>query len=471
MSCRTRQSLCSLAGWVALALLTQAVPLLLWRLGRPIWSYDFPLDQGFVCGGLLLVAVVCAYCLRRRGLLRRGVAPRELLPLLPLLGWIVVTCHYLTLTSPSPPVHWDYERYQLAGEAVLAGSSPYGSGYLYSPVPAQMWELGYLLVARAAAHAPGGAAGLDIAAALFSFYNYLQALLIGLAYVLAYRFARRLQFGRTWAACLCAGLFLMSAPLVVLLRQGQVDLWVLIPLLAALLLEERQPFAAGAAAALALFVKPYTVALLPCWVRDRRWSAVAGMAVGGAVLGGLSLLAGGTSLWRQALWHSLHFPRGTRPDDNGLHAVIYNLVRLATHSADLAARLTPPLFGVAAVLVLLWIGSRIVARERQLPQSEGSDTRFWRGCGLSLDLIALLLVLAPVAWAHHYVLAIPIALWALRCGPRRSLALPVLACLLIFAVPHLDVFPVSVSRLLGLLLLLCSTRLLPSAAPPEAADV
>ena len=64
--------------------------------------------------------------------------------------------------------------------------------------------------------------------------------------------------------------------------------------------------------------------------------------------------------------------------------------------------------------------------------------------------LAWVLLAAPVVWEHHYVLAIPLLLWAAAGWGRRHAVALGAAALLCFAVPTFDVFPWSYHRLVGL---------------------
>jgi hypothetical protein len=81
--------------------------------------------------------------------------------------------------------------------------------------------------------------------------------------------------------------------------------------------------------------------------------------------------------------------------------------------------------------------------------------------------LLIMMLLSPLVWEHHYVLTLPLGIWALArvavpgtSQPRRIRA--VLAAALVYAPPTFDVFPFSYHRLAGLLWLVwLATR------PPE----
>jgi hypothetical protein len=78
---------------------------------------------------------------------------------------------------------------------------------------------------------------------------------------------------------------------------------------------------------------------------------------------------------------------------------------------------------------------------------------FYRFSGHVVDSVALMLLLSPMVWEHHYVLALPLAVWAVATqGSSRPWPIG-LALVLMFAVPTFDVFPLSYHRIAGLLML------------------
>jgi hypothetical protein len=74
-----------------------------------------------------------------------------------------------------------------------------------------------------------------------------------------------------------------------------------------------------------------------------------------------------------------------------------------------------------------------------------------------------MLLLSPLVWEHHYVIAVPMAIWAIALYGASMPWQIGTAVLLIFVPPTFDVFPFSYHRLAGLLLLVASMR--PELAP------
>jgi hypothetical protein len=75
-----------------------------------------------------------------------------------------------------------------------------------------------------------------------------------------------------------------------------------------------------------------------------------------------------------------------------------------------------------------------------------------------MDLLGLSLLISPLAWEHHYVMAVPIVVWAVSFGGQARLIRVGLATILVLCIPTFDVFPLSYHRILGLFLLLQSVQ-------------
>jgi hypothetical protein len=268
---------------------------------------------------------------------------------------------------------------------------------------------------------------------------------------------------------------LFNNPLLATLKHNQVNLWVLNSILLALLWAPRAPILSGLAVALGGHIKLYPLILLLPWTLTRHWRALVATGVG---MIGLVLIQtnGGRDwqLWQAFLAFADSFPQGSFFRDNSLHSLVYNtLGHLQWLAGDASYNVNEQLVG-RIVLVLtglcglayLW---RFVQRERraasnpvgQLGRSP-AEQRTLTNLGHSMDAIALGLLISPVVWEHHYLLALPLVIWALASQSKvERLWLVALSAFLIFVLPTFDIFPLSYHRLAGLLLLI-------STLPPVA---
>jgi hypothetical protein len=290
-------------------------------------------------------------------------------------------------------------------------------------------------------------------------YYLYQALQYGLVLALVgitWRFGRINSLSPAVTAILVAGLFLVNNPLVRTVRHDQVNLWMLLLYLSAVMVVARRPAAAGFAMALGTHLKLFAIVLLPVWVWTRRWRA----AAWGVAWLLLLWLPQGVGPWRQflAFYTTQPLDRFLRYRNNSLRSVIDGTVRaLQTAGVDLGSRadqLESILMALALGAVALWFGWRL------WQWTVGPWAT--RTTGLALDALAVVLIAAPITWEHHYVAAIPLVVWAFARNERARWPRLVVAAVLMLGVPTFDVFPLSYHRLVGLLLLVAAT---PPARP------
>jgi hypothetical protein len=177
--------------------------------------------------------------------------------------------------------------------------------------------------------------------------------------------------------------------------------------------------------------------------------------------------------WRHFLAFFGDFPSGTYFRDNSLNSLVLNTMWFTGWQGVFgrawmltAARVVTV---VLSLLVVGWLGWRFWRREGVYRGVASGDSGRYRLYGHSLDGLALTLIVAPRVWEHHYVLALPLMVWAVAVRGRSRPWLVGMGCLLIAAVPTFDFFPFSYHRLAGLLLLLwlAGPEWLPAWRPVE----
>ncbi len=211
-----------------------------------------------------------------------------------------------------------------------------------------------------------------------------------------------------WVRLASFGIACLSLPTLLDLNLGNVSLFVLLAGAAAWRWSVR-PLGgalAGAAAALAIAVRPQVAILLAWWALRRRVAPITGAAVLGAVLLAGSALVTGGGAWLDYARLLLNLRgAGTASSDVGL-------ATLAAR-AGFAEPLPELAFTLGAVLAL----AAVVAASRRDAES-----------GLVAAIVATLLVV-PLLWPHYLTLLIlPGALLAAR-GRPWAVALPLLAWL------------------------------------------
>lgn len=431
--------------------LSALLPILLWRW-QPAWiGYtrdENQLYELFAFFATLSTLGIAAWELKRRRVEGWRGKLKILVP-------AAVALHFLFIFSEYSFKSWDYRRYEIAAQAVKEGGDPYGQGYLYPPLLAQgmAMEAGWL---------ESFSDSLDekqIWDLVFYLHQCLQFLMLNLAFALGYRLARSLGVEDWIALALMAALLLFNAQVYRSLRYNQINLMVLNAFLLGIVLSAWYPLAGGLAAAVGGHLKLYPALMLFPWLATRRWKALLGFVLGA-----------GAILWLQTdqgrdfgLW-SHYFEFASTSDlsttqfrDNSLDSLAGNLMSLG----GLVANPQGLAHGLAIFLKLAvvgWFGMR--AWQRRWPTSD-----LWQEfCGHSADAIAMSLLLSPLVWAYHYVIAIPIVIfaWAAR-GTDAPWKVGIVSALML-SLPVFDVFPFSYHRMVTLVILLILTS--PKKIPP-----
>ncbi|RPI90949.1 MAG: DUF2029 domain-containing protein [Chloroflexi bacterium] len=373
---------------------------------------------------------------------------KGIIVLLPFL----VSFSFLVLISESYTPSWDYEQYENAFRSIVEGGNPYTSTrYLYPPPFAQ---------GMASLHRLGGRflSNEEINLWLFVYYIHqcLQFFLVNLAYWLSCRFASRADLPRLQGILLVSALFVFNYPLFRTLHLNQVNLYVLNAVLIAALVLSRFPFLSGAAVAMGGLIKLYPFALAVPILGMRKWRAILGMLTGvGLVIFIQTNFGRDLSLWKQFVSFYLSFPVERESSLWLRNSSTLSFVRNLVHFSGLPEGIILPLFILAALVVLAWMSVRFLQREkifRTLEPGVVADT--YRNFGHLLDFSVLTLLIAPSAWDHHFVIAIPLALWVIALQGRDKPGWVGIGVASIFFLPAFNVFPFSYLRLLGVVLLL-----------------
>jgi hypothetical protein len=436
----------------ALSLVAALAPLALveWASGWIGMSYSVrsqPFELlGLTGGALLLFAGARAW--RRTAGAPLAARVEAAVPLL-------VALHFLVLTSEYSERRFDYDCYEYAGRALLAGESPYRTGliYLYPPLTAQAMAAAFTGVEAASGALGWGASRDAVWERVFYLYQCAQLALVVLAYPLLRRFARRLGLDGPWMPVLVGLLLVFDDALFRTLRHGQINLWVLNLSLVALLAAERRPLLSGLALALAGHMKLYPLLLLLPLALARHLRALAASV---ACLAGIALVLADFgrdwTLWREfAALAAGGFPGEIALRNSSAHAIFYNATRLLTG----APRAVGLLSNAAVAAAALWWLARAALRERAFrAQPAGAVPQAQRLLLNGADALAFALLLSPSVWEHHYVMALPLALAAIALRGRERPGLVALGIFLMLAMPTFDLFPLSAHRLAGMLLLL-----------------
>ena len=380
-------------------------------------------------------------------------------------AFVLIAFHFLFLLTEYSFKSWDYRRYELAAQSIRAGENPYGEGYLYPPLLAQIMAKESGWIESTWENLGIDYESKDVWNLVFYFYQCFQFLMLILAFLLGFKFARSLGLKIIPALCIVLALFLFNGQIYRNLRYNQINLWILNSILLGILLARHLPWLGGMAVALGAHLKIYPLAMFLPWIVTRKWKAILGCMIGIIIL--LVLQTGFCSdfhLWSDFLqFNKSSFPSTTQFRDNSLYSLSYNLFRMTGLIALSSEENLKPFIRIIStllsLLVLFWIGMRYFQREKILAGNnekiEGIE--WFKFCGHAIDAIALVLMLSPLVWAYHYVLAIPIVIWSAATKGIKNPWKVGLAAFLMLGFPVFDVFPFSYHRIVGLVILLVLT--------------
>lgn len=371
---------------------------------------------------------------------------RGIVVLLPLL----VSFFFLVLLVEYAGKSFDYEIYEKAFRAVVAGKNPYAHYYLYPPLFAQImagvYSIGRLF------------GGLAIGTWVFVFYIHqcMQFLLLNLAYQLSSRFASSVGFSALQNKIIVSGLFLFNFPLMRMLHLNQINLYVLNAILIALLAIRKFPFWSGSAVAVGGLIKVYPIIMGVPLLLMKKWKALAGTVVSGIVILFLQTNFGQDfRILKQFFYFFISFPAEQESSIWIRNTTVLSLARNIIRFVGLSASFLMPMVILGTLIVLIWMGYRFYQREKIYASlSSGEAAENYRQIGHLIDFVSLSLLITPSAWDHHFVLALPLAIWTFALVGKEKPGKVGVALSFIFVLSPFDIFPFSYLRMIGVIALL-----------------
>ena len=385
---------------------------------------------------------------------------------LPIVIPLLVCLFFLLFVTEYSLKSTDYIAYEDATKALLDGQNPYENlfgrkPYIYPPLFVQIMVFVYYLIANLS--------GLLMVNnenpinLVFYFYQCGQFFMVVLAYFLSYKLARILQLRKITSLFIVTSIFLFNYPIFRTFIWNQVNLWLLNSFLLAIILLKRSPLISGIAVALGSHLKIYPLILLLPWTIAKRFKVVF-MSFLSFILIVLIQTNWGSdwNLWEQFFLYFRDVQKPTLFRNNSIYSFVFNCFDLIGIPTTLVNK-TVFLIILTICIWLVWrfwqrekIYSQFVQKTNNPNSKEWLET--WRLYGHSMDGIALSLLISPSVWEHHYVLAIPLAIWAIaNCRPNR-LKQVTISIFLIFCLPIFDIFPFSYHRLAGLIWLMFLTE-------------
>lgn len=373
------------------------------------------------------------------------------------IGAFVVLFSYLVLISEYSRVEYDYSAYENAARGLLSGISPYQTTppYIYPPLLAQLIEFAFKSVRWISVNVFHMELGIDeIFFHVFYLYQCLQLIFIVVSYILCCRFGQKIGLEEKNSVLLCTILFLVNAPLIRNLRLGQVNLQLLLSVLGVLLWTDTLPFLSGFLVAYGTLLKIYPLIFSLPWVIHKKYKPIfSAILIGGIIILIQTMALGGFNLYFQFFDYLEDPEKGIALRNNSLISLSFNISKFIASFLSTVNRelLTTIIFTTLTFTSISFIGVRFYQR-RKLGLRQ--DSLFIAD---SIDTIALMLLLSPSVWDHHFVTTIPMAIYALG-NHKNKIILASLGALLIYFIPTFDVFFFSYYRLAGLILLLLAIQ-------------
>lgn len=441
------------------------LPLLIWQLKLPIVQSTYGRSLPFELFSFFISIVLTAFTWHQI----KEKNKRNLVTLVPVILPLLVSLNLLfTIIENSHVRSSDYICYENAAKAIIDGLDPYTrqpTCYLYPPLLAQILSLLYQGVTQNPFSLVSEEKSWQI---VFYFYQCGQFLQVILAYYLTYLFCREIGLKAIPASLIVATLFLANNPLIRTLNFNQMNLWILNSFMLSIVLLRSHPFLSGLSVALGAHLKLYTLVLLLPWSYTKRWRAILGVAVGFLAILIIQInLENNWTLWQQFISYLGNLEKPTNYRNNGIWSLVYNSAKIPIKffGTDATLGFVPIIVAILNFLLFTWFIIRAIKREKvyvklgkivdYVGKSAWSDT--FRLYGHSMDAIAFSLLISPSVWEHHYVLAIPIAVWAIATRRLDRPWLALIGVFLIFCIPTFEIFPLSFHRLVGLLILVFLT--------------
>ena len=367
----------------------------------------------------------------------------------------------------------DFVTYQYAAEAVAQWRNPYGTGYIYPPLLAQVLAVLLGAAQRMAALTHGA---MPPESLLYYPMMCAQWYALLLILLLGSKFLRRIGISASTATLCVSVLLVFNTPVYSTLYFRQINLIVLALLLIAFVYADSHPVWTGMALALGAHLKLYPLLFLLPFCIERRWRLVGGMLAGLVLL--LAFQTGffvDWDIYRSYLAEASEFKIAFYYWDNSIVNIIDNTLQVCFgYSRQDVIGFVPVIrviHGVFVLLALTWYAFGVLRREAALRGIHSAeehgflrDVRTWQN--LSGALLVTLLI-SPVAWEHHFVLAIPALLWFVASEfNRRPMLISVSALLLAF-LPTIDVYLFGYHYVAGVVLLLMLLQKQDSVRPSQ----
>jgi hypothetical protein len=352
---------------------------------------------------------------------------------------------------------WDYGQYETAFRAVVVDDNPYRSTrYLYPPTFANAMVTVYHMGERLLPLIGLASKGTNLWTLVFYFHQSMLLFSLLFSYYLSLQFAGRVGLRPLKGMLLVSVLFLFNVPLIRTLSYNQVNFYILVSILITMLTLSQYPIVSGMSVAFGGMIKLYPFAFVIPLFMMKKWKALLGVVAGVFIIIAFDThLFRDLALWKQFVLFYTSFPV-ERESSWFRNSSPLSLIRTSLAFVGAPEKIVTPVFVIVFLVVMVWYAVRFFQRERMFAGTDqllaGSET--FRQFGHLTDFSVLSLLVAPSAWEHHYVIAIPLAIWVFTLRGKDMPWLVATAMLLTFMMPVFNIYPFSYFRMAGLILLL-----------------
>lgn len=292
---------------------------------------------------------------------------------------------------------------------------------------------------------------------LFSFLNYFALLLCGAS---LYLVLLRYRFPRIASVLTMLIALLINVPVTRTLLNSQVNLWVLTLILLAVVFYRSIPFLSAFLLALAVNFKVTPILIVGLFILKREWKWLGVFAFSQLLIVIYTSLTYAFDYWMYFASFALRSSVIVDPTHmrNGSFDA---LVAHTLYILDVKLPVLQEWFVVAIKMgFVLWVSKLIgdVVRQGTFVARDDEDALLLNGFPLFL---VVMVMAPPLVWPHHFVfLLLPILVTLRVAREKRTFELLLLIYGSLFLVPVFDVYPLSLHRLVSMVLYAYSVSLI-----------
>lgn len=341
----------------------------------------------------------------------------------------------------------DYLCYENAMINYLQDKNIYANtGFIYPPLLTQLMSVFYLTVKKFLLATKINIPEEGIRFLLFYFYNAINFLLIIGSIYLSFKYISQNPFDNK-AKIIVFLLFLINNPVFRNIKFNQINFLILFPILL-IMTNYKNEYLIGFIVALSILIKLYLILLLLPLIISKKYKILISIIITCMFYFVLNILFEQQQIWRDFLLFFKEIPKNSAFRNNSIHSIINNLTYMLGFGNYIYFLFLS--FAYGSIFYLFYKRMLFLLRKQNF---ENRALKL-REEFILIYSISLMLLITPIAWEHHYVIAIPIFLFGLKFYKIINLQHYLICGILMFVIPTFDIFPLSYHRIFGLLLFL-----------------